>query len=111
MRSRIIIRVVFYAYVLVANVGAIWFVGDLNTNKWVAPSIALPAWLFGLVWTTLYLLISSSGYRLSYRTNRYLKSIAPGVMGISSMSLHRILNNAALCNEVPTSHELLRYLT
>ena len=95
MRSRIIIRVVFYACALVATGGATWFVGDLNTNKWVAPSIAPPAWLFGPVWPTLYLLIASSGYRLSYCTNHDLKSIALGVMGISRMPVDRMLNNAA----------------
>ena len=53
MRSRIIIWVMFYACTLVAAGGAIWFVGDLNANKWIAPSFAPPAWLFGPVWTTL----------------------------------------------------------
>jgi len=87
MRSRTIIRVVLYACALVATGGAKWFVGGSNNNKWVAPSIAPPAWLFGPVWPTLYLLIASSGYRLSYCTNRELKSIEPGVMGISRMSM------------------------
>ena len=79
MKSRIIIWGAFYAYTLVAAGGAIWFVGDLNANKWNAPSIAPPVWLFGPVWTTLYLLIATSAYRLSYQKNCDLKSIALGL--------------------------------
>ncbi len=82
MRSRIIIWVVFYTCTLVAAGGAIWFVGDLNANKWIAPAIAPPAWLFGPVWTTLYLLIASSAYRLSYRQNCDLKRIALGLWAL-----------------------------
>ena len=65
MKSRIIVWVLFYASTLVAASGAIWFVGDLNANKWIVPTIAPPAWLFGPVWTILYLLIATSGYRIS----------------------------------------------
>ena len=79
MKSRIIIWVVFYACIFVPAGGAIWFVGDLNANKWNAPIIAPSAWLFGPVWTTLYLLIATSAYRLSYRKNCDLKSIALGL--------------------------------
>ena len=79
MKSRIIIWGVFYACTLVAAGGAIWFVGDLNANKWNSPSLAPPAWLFGPVWTTLYLLIATSAYRLSYQKNSDLKTIALGL--------------------------------
>ena len=82
MRSRVIIWVMFYACTLVAAGGAIWFVGDLNANKWITPSFAPPAWLFGPVWTTLYLLIASSAYRLSYRKNCDSKSIALGLWAL-----------------------------
>ena len=82
MRSRVIIWVMFYACTLVAAGGAIWFVVDLNANKWIAPSFAPPAWLFGPVWTTLYLLIATSAYRLSYRKNCDSKSIALGLWAL-----------------------------
>ena len=82
MRNHIIIWILFYACTLVAAGGALWFVGDLNANKWVAPSIAPPAWLFGPVWTTLYLLIATSGYRTSYLKSSDLKSIALGLWAL-----------------------------
>ena len=78
MKSRIIVWVLFYASTLVAAGGAIWFVGDLNANKWIVPTIAPPAWLFGPVWTILYLLIATSGFRISSLKSSNLKNIALG---------------------------------
>ena len=82
MRNRTIVWVLFYASTLVAAGGAIWFVGDLNANNWVAPSIAPPAWLFGPVWTTLYLMIATSGYRISGVNGSDLKSMALGLWAL-----------------------------
>ena len=82
MKSRIIVWVLFYASTLVAAGGAIWFVGDLNANKWIVPTIAPPAWLFGPVWTILYLLIATSGYRISYLKSSNLKNIALGLWAL-----------------------------
>ncbi len=82
LKNRIIIWVVFYACTLVAAGGAIWFVGDLNANKWIVPNIAPPAWLFGPVWTLLYVLIATSGYRISYLKSNNLKSIALGLWAL-----------------------------
>ena len=82
MRNRTIVWVLFYASTLVAAGGAIWFVGDLNANNWVAPSIAPPAWLFGPVWTTLYLMIATSGYRISRVRSSDLKSMALGLWAL-----------------------------
>ena len=82
MKIRVTIWVLFYACTLVAAGGAIWFVGDLNANRWIVPSIAPPAWLFGPVWTILYLLIATSGYRISYLKSSDLKSIALGLWAL-----------------------------
>ena len=82
MKSRIIVWVLFYASTLVAAGGAIWFVGDLNANKWIVPTIAPPAWLFGPVWTILYLLIATSGYRISSLKSSNLKNIALGLWAL-----------------------------
>ena len=82
MKSRIIVWVLFNASTLVAAGGAIWFVGDLNANKWIVPTIAPPAWLFGPVWTILYLLIATSGYRISSLKSSNLKNIALGLWAL-----------------------------
>ena len=82
MKSRLIVWVLFYACTLVAAGGAIWFVGDLNANKWIVPTIAPPAWLFGPVWTILYLLIATSGYRISSLKSSNLKNIALGLWAL-----------------------------
>lgn len=82
MKSRIIVWVLFYASTLVAAGGAIWFVGDLNANKWIVPTIAPPAWLFGPVWTILYLLIATSGYRISSLKSSNLKNIVLGLWAL-----------------------------
>ena len=82
LKNRIIIWVLFYACTLVAAGGALWFVGDLNANKWIVPSIAPPAWIFGPVWTLLYLLIATSGYRISYLKSSELKSISLGLWAL-----------------------------
>ncbi|MDB4116169.1 tryptophan-rich sensory protein [Planktomarina sp.] len=82
MKSRIIVWVLFYASTLVAAGGAIWFVGDLNANKWIVPTIAPPAWLFGPVWTILYLLIATSGYRISSLKSSNLKNITLGLWAL-----------------------------
>ncbi len=59
----------FYVCTCLAAAGAIWFGGDLNANGWVSPSFAPPPWVFGPVWTTLYLLIATSGYLISKSHN------------------------------------------
>ena len=82
MKSRIIVWVLFYASTLVAAGGAIWFAGDLNANKWIVTTIAPPAWLFGPVWTILYLLIATSGYRISSLKSSNLKNIALGLWAL-----------------------------
>jgi benzodiazapine receptor len=82
LKVRMIAWGLFYACTLVAAAGAYWFVGDLNANSWVAPSIAPPAWVFGPVWTILYIMIATSGYRIIYAERRDLKGIAFGLWGL-----------------------------
>jgi tryptophan-rich sensory protein len=53
-----------------------------NANKWIVPSIAPPPWLFGPVWALLYVLIATSGYRISYLKSSDLKSIALGLWAL-----------------------------
>ena len=76
LKIRIITWLLFYACTLVAAAGAFWFVGDLNANSWIAPSIAPPAWIFGPVWTILYLMIATSGYRIFHAKYSAIKGIA-----------------------------------
>ena len=82
MTVRIITWCLFYACTLVAAAGAFWFVGGLNANSWVAPSVAPPAWVFGPVWTLLYLMIASSGYRIIRAECSDLKGVAFGLWGL-----------------------------
>ena len=82
MKFHIITWSLFYACTLVATLGAFWFVGDLNANGWVAPSIDPPTWVFGPVWTMLYLMIATSGYRIIHAEFSNLKGIAFGLWGL-----------------------------
>jgi tryptophan-rich sensory protein len=84
LKIRIITWLLFYACTLVAAAGAFWFVGDLNANSWIAPSIAPPAWIFGPVWTILYLMIATSGYRIFHAKYSAIKGIALVLSRLSS---------------------------
>lgn len=75
MASRFITWLIFYASTIVAAGTAYWFLGDLQANNWTPPSFAPPAWLFGPVWTTLYLLIATSGYRIATRREVHANAI------------------------------------
>ncbi|MDA1043550.1 MAG: tryptophan-rich sensory protein [Proteobacteria bacterium] len=72
----------FYGSTICAASGAIWFTGNLNDNDWISPSFAPPAWLFGPVWATLYILIATSAYRLVYAQEHLLKPIAFGLWAL-----------------------------
>lgn len=82
MTQKIITFALCYACTLVAAIGGIWFVGNLNANGWVAPGFAPPAWLFGPVWTLLYLMIAASGYRIIRAEDHALKAIAIALWGL-----------------------------
>lgn len=69
----------FYGSTCIAAAGAFWFAGDLNANGWVSPSFAPPAWLFGPVWTTLYLFIATSAYRLVTKGQSQFLGLALGL--------------------------------
>ncbi len=73
---KILTWLVFYACTVVAAGTAFWFVGDLNANNWVEPVIAPPAWVFGPVWTTLYIMIAISAYRTSQAKRNEFKALA-----------------------------------
>ena len=59
----------------------------MNVNNWIATDTAPPAWLFGPVWTILYLSIETSGYRVIYAEPYKLKGIA-----LALWSLQTFLN-------------------
>lgn len=82
MKIRIITWCLFYGCTVVAAAGALWFIGDLTANSWIVPNIAPPAWIFGPVWTILYLMIATSGYRVIQTKNSALKGIALGLWGL-----------------------------
>jgi benzodiazapine receptor len=73
---KILTWVLFYACTVTAAATAFWFVGDLNANGWVSPSFAPPSWLFGPVWTLLYLMIATSAYRISQSKRHEFKTLA-----------------------------------
>ena len=52
----------YYCSTCLAAAGAFWFAGDLNANGWTSPGFAPPSWVFGPVWSALYLLIATSGF-------------------------------------------------
>ena len=71
-QNKIITWVVFYLCVTVASsAGFVFPLGD--DNLWYTtlkePSFAPPSWVFAPVWTTLYLLIATSAYRIVVKSN------------------------------------------
>lgn len=82
MKLKIAVWLTLYASTIVAASGAIWFAGNLNANNWIAPDIAPPAWLFGPVWTVLYLFIATSAYRVIYAASHRLKGFALAFWGL-----------------------------
>ena len=82
MILRISTWVLLFACTVVAGMSGLWFVGDLNANGWVEPAIAPPAWLFGPVWTILYLMVATSGYFLLYANRHALKPVAVGLWAL-----------------------------
>jgi benzodiazapine receptor len=66
-RNKITTWIIFYLCTVVASsAGFVFPLGD--ANPWYAtlvdPSFAPPNWLFGPVWTALYLLMATSAYKI-----------------------------------------------
>lgn len=77
--KKISVWLVFYLCVTVAaSSGFVFPLGD--SNEWFAslnrPSIAPPNWVFGPVWTLLYLMIATSAYRLVHQHAHPLMGVA-----------------------------------
>ena len=64
---KIVTFIGFYAATFVAaSSAAVWDVGGDWYQSLNQPSFTPPNWLFGPVWSTIYLLIAISAYRISY---------------------------------------------
>ena len=92
-QNKIITWVVFYLCVTVASsAGFVFPLGD--DNLWYTtlkePSFAPPSWVFAPVWTTLYLLIATSAYRIVVKSNYTVNNLLP--LGIALWSLQLALN-------------------
>ena len=75
MQIKIITWVVFYLCVTVASsAGFVFPLGDENPwyTSLIEPSFTPPSWLFAPVWTTLYLLIATSAYRITTKSTQKL---------------------------------------
>ena len=73
---------VFLACTIGAGMAGAWFVGDLNANGWTAPAIAPPGWVFGPVWTLLYLMIATAGYFIAVAPDHPMKPPAIGLWAL-----------------------------
>lgn len=82
MPLRIMTWILFFACTVVAGGSGYWFVGDLNANGWTAPGFAPPSWLFGPVWSVLYLMIATSGYFLIHARPHERKGVAVGLWAL-----------------------------
>ena len=83
MLNKIITWLLFYSCTLVASSNA--FVWDINSTWYktlVTPAFSPPNWLFGPVWTILYLLIATSAYRFVFMKDTNLKSILLGLWAL-----------------------------
>ena len=87
---KIITWVVFYLCVTVASsAGFVFPLGD--DNPWytslIEPSFTPPSWLFAPVWTTLYLLIATSAYRITTKSTHKINSLVPLAIALWSLQL------------------------
>ena len=85
--------IIFFLCVCVASSSG--FIFPLGSqNEWFSnlnsPSFAPPNWLFGPVWTTLYLLIATSAYILTQENKSTQNELFP--LAISLWSLQLALN-------------------
>lgn len=82
MTLRILTWILCFACTVVAGVTGAWFVGDLNANGWAAPAFAPPAWVFGPVWSLLYLMIATAGYFVLTAREASWKPLAIGLWAL-----------------------------
>ena len=77
MKTKIITFALFYLCTVVASSSSlVWDVGTGWYSEIIRPSFAPPNWVFGPVWTILYILIAISAYRIMYAAKNEYKSPA-----------------------------------
>jgi len=76
--NKITTWIVFYLCTVVASsAGAVFNFGQ--DNEWytslIQPELQPPSWIFGPVWTVLYILIATSAYRIMFSMPNTLKPV------------------------------------
>ena len=75
--NKYFIWIIFFACTIVASSSsAVWTINGDWYQSLNEPSFRPPSWLFGPVWTTLYILISIAAYRLVTSVESTLKHYA-----------------------------------
>jgi benzodiazapine receptor len=73
--NKIIVWCTFYACTLIAvSAGFVFPLGN-NSEFFTSlnePMFAPPNWIFGPIWTILYILIATSAYRITQQTHKYI---------------------------------------
>ena len=73
----------FYAATFVAaSSAAVWDVGGTWYQSLTQPSFTPPSWVFGPVWTILYLMIAIVAYRIAYAAQTPWKASALGLWAL-----------------------------
>ena len=89
-QNKIITWVVFYLCVTVASsAGFVFPLGDDNLwyTSLIEPRFAPPSWVFAPVWTTLYLLIATSAYRIMTKSSYKMNNLLPLAIALWSLQL------------------------